>query len=878
MDDLDNATWPAAWFGLRSHSIALKILQTELCASREFKQRFDREVKSLAAVRHPNIVTIHSFEDCDGVTFYTMEYVDGESLASLTPKQGFSLDRIFRIAIPLTDAVAHAHTQGITHRDLKPANIMLDSDGRPRVLDFGLAKLADQTTTPDSETVRLSDLETGAGRILGTVAYMSPEQAEGKTADHRSDIFSLGIILYEMATGQRPFGGDTPVSTLSSIIKDTPTSIIDLQRQLPRHLWRIVKKCLEKDPGRRYQSAIDLRNDLEELKNEFDSGELIAPPPAAVVGSRRVRRSGLAVALAIIVVVAGITGYQALTRKDREPEIGTFPLVGAIDLTRSGKVEAADLSPDGKLMVYAERDENLSSLHVLQLATSRDVEILPPQTDEITSVRIGPAGDLVYFLDADRRALQRVSLLGGSPQRLFEDVDEFALAPDGRRLAVIRYEGDRAQILCGDITGGELTPLQEDVVTGYASYLDWSSDGESIVFNAFRESGLAEDLMRVSLAGDCRPLRGDRRWGHLDAISRLRDGSGLVVAAPRSLEAISVQQPSELWFVPASDAEPVMLTSDPFDYHSIGSDEQGNRLVAVQRQSSHAIWVLAVEDPAARRQVMYASRTGRWWLPLAWTPDRKIIYPALAGEAVHLWEVETDGSGRRRVTDGGTFNLCASVSPDGRTLAYCSNRAAGRIWIYLVDRYGGSPRRLTRAGEDEFFPDYSPDGQWIVYNIITAKRAFLRKTDVADGRTVDLGSGWAYMPCYSPDGSFIACVSEDTVSHDFKMSILAADDGRVLQTFPNEVSNYARIRWTPDGRTLVYNRRRNDADNLWLQSIDGGEPRRLTDFTSGRIAGFALSAKGDSLAVATLETERNVVMFEDYRSQIERAIGEARRD
>jgi Tol biopolymer transport system component len=452
------------------------------------------------------------------------------------------------------------------------------------------------------------------------------------------------------------------------------------------------------------------------------------------------------------------------------------------------------------------------------------------------------------------------------------------LAPDGRRLAFVRYSGDRAQLLYGDLASGELNTLQDSVLTGFSSHLDWSSDGESIVFNALQNSGIVENLLKVSLAGDCEPLRDDLRWGHLDAISRLRDGSGLMVSAPRSLGPVNIEQSTEIWFVPASGEAPLMLTRDPFDYHSIGSDGQGNRLIAVQRQSAHTVSVFAVAAPASRRQVMHASRTGRWWLQLAWTPDQKIIYPALAGEAVQLWEVGSDGTGRRRVTNNGTFNFCGSVSPDGRTLAYCSDRQEGTIRIYLMDREGGAPRRLTTADEDEIFPDFSPDGQWIVHNVITAKRAFLRKTAVADGRSVELGSGWAYMPCYSPDGDFIACLAEDTLSHDFKMSILAADDGRIVRTFPSQMANYGRIRWMPDGRTLVYNGHQNDADNLWLQSVDGGEPRQLTDFTSGNIIGFALSTRGDSLAVATLETERNVVMFENYRRQIERALGRARGD
>ncbi|MCG6950690.1 MAG: serine/threonine protein kinase, partial [Acidobacteria bacterium] len=239
--------------------VALKVLPSEMAADPERRARFEREAQAVAALNHPNIVTIHSVEEADGVHFITMELVEGQTLSKLLPKNGFGLRELLEIAIPLADAVSSAHRSGITHRDLKPDNIMVDGEGRLRILDFGLAKTRDAEAADQGLTqAPTATVETEEGKILGTVAYMSPEQAEGKPVDSRTDIFSMGTILYEMATGERPFRGGTSMSTISSILRDDPAPVTELNRSLPRHLGRVVRRCLAKDPDRRYQTALDL--------------------------------------------------------------------------------------------------------------------------------------------------------------------------------------------------------------------------------------------------------------------------------------------------------------------------------------------------------------------------------------------------------------------------------------------------------------------------------------------------------------------------------------------------------------------------------------------------------------------------------------------
>ena len=252
--------------------VALKVLPAEMARDPERRGRFVREARAVAALNHPNIVVIHSVEEDGDIPFLTMEHVTGRRLTQLIPPEGMRLRDFFAVAIPLADAINGAHRQGVTHRDLKPDNVMINDEGRVKVLDFGLAKLFEAVPLERGmNTMTVADVATREGKILGTAAYMSPEQAEGKVIDARTDIFSLGVILFEMLTGRRPFTGDSQVSTLSSVLRDTPPPVHEVKPDLPRHLGRIVHRCLAKEADRRYQTVLDVRNELEGLRDEVQS-------------------------------------------------------------------------------------------------------------------------------------------------------------------------------------------------------------------------------------------------------------------------------------------------------------------------------------------------------------------------------------------------------------------------------------------------------------------------------------------------------------------------------------------------------------------------------------------------------------------------------
>jgi len=336
--------------------VAFKVLPSELAESQERLDRFQREAKTLAALDHPNIVHIYTVEEEDGVRFLTMQLVEGKRLSDLIPKGGMPLERIFEIAIPLADALAAAHEKGVIHRDLKPANTMLSDDGRVKVLDFGLAKLRPEVEAPEATALPTEPL-TEEGRILGTVPYMSPEQLEGKTIDARSDIFSLGVILYEMTTGERPFKGDSSASLIAAIMTGSPREVDGLRAELPHHLSRIIRHCLEKDPKRRFQSARDTCNELEDLHREETSQVVVPTTPVPGPKASREKR-WWPVAVALVLLLVGATATWLLLR----PEPG------------EGEVIVAEPEPP---MIVVLPFENLG--------TPKDEYFADGMTEEITS-------------------------------------------------------------------------------------------------------------------------------------------------------------------------------------------------------------------------------------------------------------------------------------------------------------------------------------------------------------------------------------------------------------------------------------------------------------------------------------------------------------
>ncbi len=477
---------------LRRH-VALKLLPPETAADPDRLMRFQREAEAVAALNHPSIVTIHSVEEAEGLRFLTMEVVEGRTLAELIPIGGLSMERILEVAIPLAEALAAAHAKGVVHRDLKPSNIMVNEEGQVKVLDFGLAKLR-----PAEADSGLGDLETmtltRAGSALGTKPYMSPEQTMGRPIDHRTDLFSLGIVIYEMASGRRPFQGETAAELVSSILRDEPPAISELRTDLPRQLGRILDHCLEKDPGRRFQTAIDLRNELQSLREEMRSEVIlktglskVQPPPET--RPRRGRRlAGWAAALAL----AGLGLWAALTLPGRRagpaaPAGGGQPAVAVLyfqnlkqdpelDWLRTGLTEmlVTDLSQSPAIRVLGTERlyqilDDLEQLEYEQI--SSDLIAAVARRAGVDTVLVGNFARAGETLQIGIRAQQ----VGGDQPLFSEKVQGtleaslFSMIDDLSRSVLLRFAS-------GEDEASEHVRSLQDVTTAsleaYRSYLD----------------------------------------------------------------------------------------------------------------------------------------------------------------------------------------------------------------------------------------------------------------------------------------------------------------------------------------------------------------------------------------------------------------------
>ena len=511
--------------------VAVKVLSPEWAQDAERFQRFQREARVLATLNHPNIVTIYSVEEENDVHFLTMELVEGETLARIIPSVGLNLDRIFEIAVPLADALAVAHEQGIVHRDLKPGNIMVNRQGRVKILDFGLAKRQDV----GAGEAQAAEPITQEGLLLGTVPYMAPEQLQGDPVDHRADLFSLGVILFEMCTGRRPFEGKTWSDLASSILRDQPASVTALNIYLPRHLGRIIRHCLEKDPKRRFQTALDLRNELEELRREVQSGELTVTRSdlSSVIIPRPRREIDKLLAVGASVLVAAVILVMVWMRSGpREPAVPPPPAVSgppapvpapASDPLASGAgTTAPAVSSSGNGMVAPPSNGT-------PVRTARRIVVLPMEN-------LGPA-DHEYFaagiteeITSRLSAVRALHVISGTTARNYR-LAEKTVQQIGRELGV-------EYLLTGSVrwnsgTGGSsrvrVTP--QLVRVSDDAHL-WSDSYDRVLDDIFAvQSEIAEEVIRqldIALLEPEQRALASRPTQHLDAYQAYLRGMDFV--------------------------------------------------------------------------------------------------------------------------------------------------------------------------------------------------------------------------------------------------------------------------------------------------------------------------------------------------------------
>jgi Tol biopolymer transport system component/predicted Ser/Thr protein kinase len=853
--------------------VALKVLSSTLANDPDRRERFEREARAAAALNHPNIVTIHSVETIDGVPFITLELVDGETLADLIPPGGLPLDRVLTLGIPLADAVGAAHQRGITHRDLKPANVMVTSDGRLKVLDFGLAKVKEEAQFATEAGMPTAAL-TGEGRIVGTVAYMSPEQAEGKAIDQRSDVFSLGIILYEMATGKRPFEGDTHISTLSSIIKDTPTPIADVRPGLPRELSKIINRCLAKDLEDRYQSAKDLRNDLRALKNELTSGDVVPISSASGVHSAPVAvaaRLPVALMAASIVAVVALAGAAAfwLTRDAAPAESVSRPFdsINLTRLTTTGRAGLAAMSRDGRYVAHVTFGEGQQSLWLRQIATTSNVEIVPPAEVRYNGLTFSPDGNHIYYSTYARGAniglLYQVPVLGGGARLVLEDVDtSVTFSPDGTQFAFIRgYPDDgKSAVIVANADG--TAERQLIVRTRPLEYplegIAWSHDGRRLAVTGANDDELRGQVVIVDVATATETLLPTPDWRAVSRVAWLQDGTGLLVNAQEAAGESS----NQIFLVSYPDGTARRLTNDLSSYAGLGVSPDGRSFVAIRNERRSAIWTLAMTGSDQGAPITDGASADEGVYGIAWTPDGRIVYTTEASGNPDIWIMNADGSRRVQLTSNPGLDIFPRVTHGGRYIVFVSDRdGSARGWRMALD--GSGAIQLTAEPVGRFRLSVSNDDRWVYYD---DTRGQTRKVSIDGGpgeptfsadQLATLGEPLPrgfHEATPSPDGTMVAGHYGTAQGERIVVIPMAGGSVKRFDTLPPTAA------WAPDGRSFVFIGGRGGVSNLMRVPLTDGPPQPITQFTSEQIFTYALSPDQKQLAVVRGRVSSDVVL------------------
>jgi Tol biopolymer transport system component/tRNA A-37 threonylcarbamoyl transferase component Bud32 len=658
--------------------VALKVLPSDRMSDPDRRRRFEQEAKSASALNHPNIVTIYDVGQAEDVHYIAMEYVAGRTLDSLIGPKGLPLNDALAIAIQIADGLGRAHAARIIHRDLKPPNIMVTPDGLVKILDFGLAKLAEKTESLHDLAVTKTMTRppaTEEGLILGTVAYMSPEQAAGKPLDARSDIFSFGSVLYEMLTGRRAFDGETKATTMAAVITLNPTSPSGISRTLPAEVERAVMRCLRKDPQRRWQNMSDLKVALQDLKEESESGKLTAVSPAPA----QARRKNLPLfALGAVAVLAAVGAAAWLILRPREAPLAIEPERITFE---SGGAFLPAISPDGKLIAYSsDRDGNFD-LFVRQLSGQQTVRLTTrPAPDWFPS--FSPDGSKIVFRsERDGGGLYVVEALGGAERKIADGGRLPMFSPDGSKIAyLISSALDRqGRLFSVPAGGGNPAPLQPEFVVPPAgaswSWPLWSADGKYILFNGYQPG------VRDSRDWWLAPAAGGPAV-RVKAPERLRPGFVRLLLAWRNnylyFSEGSTVGGMSLYRVPFSQkshrvgGQPQVITS-PIGMQFGASISTDGRMVFSTTSSVLNVWSMPLKssDGTASGPLEPVTSNPLGKMNLAVSADgSRLVWTSYSEHQTELRIRET-ATGREDsiACSGKAINLLPILSPDGSRLA-----------------------------------------------------------------------------------------------------------------------------------------------------------------------------------------------------------------
>jgi eukaryotic-like serine/threonine-protein kinase len=856
--------------------VAVKLLTEATRDSSAALERFWREARAASSLNHPGICTIYELNETAESPFIVMELLEGNSLEKLYRGHAMPYRKLVEMGVQLGDALDAAHHKGILHRDIKPANIFILKSGQAKLLDFGLARVnhpGDGVADADASTA-VNPL-TSSGATAGTVAYMSPEQARGEPLDARSDVFSLGIVLYEMATGQHPFSGATTAVVFDRILNHAPVAPITLNAQLPVEFENILNKTLEKDRDLRCQSAAELRADLKRLQRKSSSGAVPASPasgssPSQVASSPGIQRAvgsnprgmGIAVAVTAVLVAAGFVGWRLW------PRPVPFASVSINQITNIGTIELIALSADGRFLAEVKNDKSRRSVWVRNTATNTETQIVGEHALDYLGLTFSPDGNYLYFtrvsLDNDaKNDLYVMSVFGGTPRQLILNVDSPAsLAPDGNRLTYLRWLPDQrdkfSEIHITDKDGGNDQVLYTTLDEAQAPA--WSPDGRRIAWLQ-TETGTTRMKLKWMELSSKKLMTAAAPAG----ISWVNPGLAYTTLAwmadSRHLLALYHRQHTDraqIGVVTVPSGELHSVTNDVSSYSQLALSGNGRTLATVLTSvdSSIALYGPDGGEPVSTLPLRITPST------IAWAADDRLLYivRGLSSGTVDRATGSVQSFDTGEIAPGDFIASC----PDGHILFTGFPKGGSEPRLFGMNADGGEIAQLTTSGFART-ARCSADSQKAYFSIGSDVNISLWSIPVAGGTPTELVKPVNYADAFvSHDGTRGALLA----MRQQKLCVIIADlaSGRTQAPFFLDQSLANVYAFSPDGRAIVSDALRNGGNTLLYQPLDGSLPHTLFNPAAETINDFDWSPSGKQLAVARVKSSSDVVLITDQTS------------